>query len=72
MAATPAPPSLEQSILGGANPWPFALALGAMGVVMLAFPRAAVPLGVLLVLGALLVDRKALADFQAWEKGVSP
>lgn len=73
-APAPAAPAraasgLAQAAFGGVNPLPFAVALAAMGVVMLAYPKAAVPLGVILVLGALSVDQKALAAFQAWQKG---
>lgn len=60
-------PSLAQQFTGGANPIPFAIAIAVMGVVMLAFPKAAVPLGILIVLGALMIDRKAVADFQSWQ-----
>jgi hypothetical protein len=78
MPATPTPPvsgaagtasGLARQFLGGVNPFPFVLALVAMGVVMLAYPKAAVPLGVILVLGALSVDQKALAAFQLYQKG---
>ena len=62
-----AAPSLAQQVTAGTNPLPFALALVALGAVMLAFPRAAVPLAVLIVLGALLADRQALAAFNAFQ-----
>lgn len=68
----PAPSPVAQQFLAGTNPVPFAIALVAMGAVMLAFPRAAVPLAVLIVLGALLVDNKALAAFDAYQKGKQP
>jgi hypothetical protein len=60
-------PSLAQQFTAGVNPVPFAVALVALGAVMLAFPKAAVPLAVLIVLGALIVDNKAIAAFQAWQ-----
>ena len=63
----PEAPSLSQQFMAGANPIPFAIAIGVMGVVMLAFPKAAVPLGILIVLGALMVDRQAVSDFQKWQ-----
>lgn len=62
-------PSLSSPFLAGTNPVPFAVALVVMGGVMLAFPKAAVPLAVVLVLGALMVDNHALAEFQAWQEG---
>ena len=63
----PEAPSLSQQFMAGANPIPFAVAVAVMGVLMLAFPKAAVPLGIVIVLGALMADRKAVADFQAWQ-----
>lgn len=63
----PEAPSLSQQFMAGANPIPFAIAVAVMGVVMLAFPKAAVPLGILIVLGALMVDRKSVAAFQQWQ-----
>lgn len=61
--------TLTQTVFAGTNPLPFAVALVALGAVMLAFPRAAVPLAVLIVLVALIHDQKSLAAFQAWQKG---
>lgn len=63
------PGALAQQFLGGVNPVPFVVALVAMGVVMLAYPKAAVPLAAIIVLGAFAVDRQALASFEAWQKG---
>jgi hypothetical protein len=61
--------SLAHQFLGGVNPLPFVVAIVVMGVVMLAFPKAAVPLGIVIVLGALAVDRQALTAFETWQKG---
>jgi len=68
-AAAAAGSPLAQQFLGGVNPFPFVVALVAMGGVMLAYPKAAVPLAVIIVLGALAVDRQALTAFDAWQKG---
>ena len=63
----PEAPSLSQQFMAGANPIPFAIAVAVMGVLMLAFPKAAVPLGIVIVLGALMVDRQAVSEFQKWQ-----
>ena len=62
---------LARIVFGGVNPWPFIIALVILAVVMLSFPKAAVPLGAVIVLGALRVDRQALSAFEVWQKGKS-
>lgn len=67
--AATGPGVLAQQFLGGVNPVPFVVALVVMGAVMLAYPKAAAPLALIIVLGAFAVDRQALASFEAWQKG---
>lgn len=71
MAAAPAAPSASDLAAHflPANPLPFAVAVTVLGVAMLAYPRAALPLGAIVVLAALVADQKAVMTIHAAQAG---
>ncbi len=67
-----APLTADPSALLHTSPLPFAIALVVVALAMFAWPRAAVPLGAVIILGALVYDQRAVEQIHAGQAGKRP